>query len=60
MLAVLFTAVVSLVLGTAAQSVSILQQSLTSSGVSAVYPTDANYSSVTQACEQRLNGWDRI
>ncbi|KAJ7497947.1 glucooligosaccharide oxidase [Mycena galericulata] len=44
----------SVLLGATAQSLTILQQSLSASGVSAVYPTDANYSTVTQAYNRRF------
>ncbi|KAJ7102980.1 glucooligosaccharide oxidase [Mycena crocata] len=46
-----FLVLASVVLGTAAQS---LQQGLTANGVSAVYPTDSNYSTVTQAFNRRF------
>ncbi|KAJ6605840.1 glucooligosaccharide oxidase [Mycena sp. CBHHK59/15] len=44
----------SVLLCTAAQNITILQQSLSSHGVSAVYPTDKNYSTVSQAYNRRF------
>lgn len=55
MLPVSFLTLASVLLGATAQNLTSLQQSLFSSGVSAVYPTDSNYSTVTQAC--MYNAW---
>ncbi|KAJ7780277.1 glucooligosaccharide oxidase [Mycena maculata] len=49
-----FLTLASVLLGTAAQSVTVLQQDLLASSVSAVYPTDANYSTVTLAYNRRF------
>ncbi|KAJ7623675.1 glucooligosaccharide oxidase [Roridomyces roridus] len=40
--------------GAAAQSVSVLQSSLSAGGVSALYPTDKNFSTVTKAFNERF------
>ncbi|KAJ7230656.1 hypothetical protein GGX14DRAFT_343518 [Mycena pura] len=44
----------SILLGATAQNVTILHNTLTAHGVSAVYPTDSNYSTVTQAYNRRF------
>ncbi|KAJ7132287.1 glucooligosaccharide oxidase [Mycena epipterygia] len=47
-------ALASFVLGSAAQSLTVLEQGLSAKGVSAVYPTDKNYTTVTKAYNQRF------
>ncbi|KAJ7708832.1 hypothetical protein B0H17DRAFT_1155919 [Mycena rosella] len=42
------------VLGATAQSVTVLKTSLSANGVAAVYPTDSNFTTVTQAFNQRF------
>jgi FAD/FMN-containing dehydrogenase len=54
MLPLSFLTVASLVLGTIAQDVTVLRQSLASKGVSAVYSGDATYAAVTQAYNKRF------
>ncbi|KAJ7282088.1 glucooligosaccharide oxidase [Mycena rebaudengoi] len=54
MLPLSFLTVASLVLGTIAQDVTVLRQSLGSKGVSAVYSGDATYAAVTQAYNKRF------